>query len=36
MTNPDTNGKPVDSNYITNWKSMERIDLTGYVKIFYK
>lgn len=36
MTNPETNGKPVDSNYITDWTPFEKIPLKGRLEIFYR
>lgn len=36
MTNPETNGKPVDSNYITDWTPFEEIPLKGRLEIFYR
>lgn len=36
-TNPDTNGKPVDSNNITEWYILkEPYNIKGEVKIYYK
>lgn len=35
-TSKNTNGKPVDSNYITNWTPFEGLALYGVVKFFYK
>jgi hypothetical protein len=34
-TNKETNGKPVDSNYITEWQNIEPFELEGVVT-FYK
>ena len=36
MTNPEANGKPVDSNYITDWTPFEKIPLKGRLEIFYR
>ena len=35
-TNIVNNGKPVDSNTITNWESIDKLTLFGNVKIYYK
>lgn len=39
FTNADNNGKPVDSNNITNWSALpeyDKFDVHGTIKIFYK